>query len=570
MPIIDGMYFATDEDYRKYLETMKIAEEGKLPTLTERIEEYLREAKPPEEETKLTWTEKVGLAVWNKVSDFFVIMWKSVFTILRANIREVLLAGLGWLGEITLVPPVPTVPQWIESMISSSPLPQKAKADLINRVRVSKGVEYLLLILYIITSNLGQIVGYTSGGMEIARQESNKQLQPSLPGLGDIFTARFRDPKYAATIDDFMSRMGYSADVREMLKLVSWTLLNPEQIKELYLRAEISKDERDKRLLSLGMKSDDLELIEKLYYFIPSPNDLVRMAVREAWDETFARKWGTDLDFPDEFLEWAKKSGLSEFWTKKFWRAHWELPGAAQGFEMLHRGVISWDDLKGLLKALDVMPGWREKLLAISYAPYTRVDVRRMYGAGVIKKEDVFRTYKELGYDDIHAQNLTTFTVKERIAETKDLTKSEILGLYERKIIKRENAFSMIVELGYDKDEAEIFLTKVDYDIFKKNKEKELALVKKNYVASLISYDDARNRLSKLNLVGEELTELFRDWDIELSGKMVSLTFTQLQALLVQKIIDERTFTNELSMAGYSTKQIGWLLELTKKKVVQG
>lgn len=563
MPLYPEGYFETEEDYRKFKE----AQTG-IPTLTERVEEYLRTVKPGE--AKLSWAERIGWSLWNNVSNYFSIMWQSVFTILRANIREVLLAGLGWLGEITLVPPIPTVPQWIEKMIKDSPLPQKAKDDLINRVRVSKGVEYLLLILYIISSNLGQIAGYTSGGMEIARQESNKQLQPSLPGLGDIFTARFRDPKYSTVIDDFMLRMGYSADVREMLKLVSWTLLNPDQIRDLYLREEIDKPEREKRLLSLGMKPEDLDLIDKLYYFIPGPNDLVRMAVKEAWDDNFARKWGSDLDFPGEFLEWAKKQGLSEYWAKKFWRAHWELPGPSQGFEMLHRGAIGWDDLKGLLKALDIMPGWREKLLAISYSPYTRVDVRRMYGAGVLKKEDVYKTYKDLGYDDEHATNLTVFTVKDQLEADRSLTKSEILSIYSSKIIKREAAFDMIMELGYSKDEAEIFLSKIDYDEDKKTKTKELSWVEKNYVSGLISYDEARNRLSKLNLGGDELSKLFKDWDIEKEGKLAELTFTQLQSLLISKVIDEATFKTELKSKNFSDKYVNWLLELTKKKVVQG
>lgn len=562
MPIYPEGYFETEEEYRKFKEAQK-----GIPTLTERIEEYLRTVKPAE--PKLSWAERIGWSLWNNIQNFFTLMWESVFTILHAKASEILRAGLGWLGEIFLVPPIPTVPQWIESMIKDSPLPEKAKADLINRVRVSKGVEYLLLILYIISSNLGQIAGYTSGGMEIARQESNKQLQPSLPGLGDIFTARFRDPKYATVIDDFMLRMGYSAEVREMLKLVSWTLLNPDQVRDLYLREEIDKTEREKRLLSLGMKPEDIDLIEKLYYFIPAPTDLVRMAVREAWDDSFASKWGTDLDFPPEFLESAKKSGLSAYWAKKFWRAHWELPGATQGFEMLHRGVISWGDLKGLLKALDVMPGWREKLLAISYNPYTRVDVRRMYGAGVLKKEDVYKTYKDLGYDDEHATNLTTFTVKDALETERSLTKSEILSIYEREIIKREAASDMIVELGYSKEEAEIFLSKLDYDITKKLKEKELSFVEKNYIAGVITYEEARGRLSKLNLGGAELSKLFKDWDIEKEGKLAELTFTQLQSLLITKVIDEATFKTELKGKNFSDKYVTWLLELTKKKVVQ-
>lgn len=562
MPIYPEGYFETEEDYRKFKE----GEKG-LPTLTERIEEYLRTVKPAE--PKLSWAERIGWGLWNTVSNFFSIMWDGVWSNFRKSLSGIAEDVTKLFFKQLTTAATPGIKEWLSHQVERSDLPQATKDNLISKVKEGTPLDYASVFLYGLFADIATIASVVTAGYELGQQSSRKILLPSLPGLGDIFTARFRDPKYETLIDDYMMRMGYNKDVRDMLKLVSWTLLNPDQVRDLYLRGDIDKAEREKRLLALGVKPEDIESLEKLYYFIPGPNDLVRMAVREAWDESFARKWGTDLDFPGEFLEWAKKSGLSEFWAKKFWRAHWELPGPSQGFEMLHRGVISWDDLKGLLKALDVMPGWREKLLAISYSPYTRVDVRRMYGAGVIKKEDVYKTYKDLGYDDDHATNLTTFTVKNALETERDLTKSEILSIYEREIIKREAASDMIIELGYSKEEAEIFLSKLDYDIAKKLKEKELSFVEKNYIAGVITYEEARGRLSKLNLGGAELSKLFKDWDIEKEGKLAELTFTQLQSLLITKVIDEDTFKSELKGKNFSDKYVTWLLELTKKKVVQ-
>ncbi|GAH93918.1 unnamed protein product, partial [marine sediment metagenome] len=44
---------------------------------------------------------------------------------------------------------------------------------------------------------------------------------------------------------------------------------------------------------------------------------------------------------------------------------HWSLPSPSQGFEMLHRGVIDEAELNMLLRALDIMPFWREKLTKV-------------------------------------------------------------------------------------------------------------------------------------------------------------------------------------------------------------
>ena len=83
------------------------------------------------------------------------------------------------------------------------------------------------------------------------------------------------------------------------------------------------------------------------------------------------------------------------------------LPSIGQGFEMLHRRVIEDADLDLLLRALDVMPFWREKLKDISYNPLTRVDVRRMHRIGVLEEEGVFNAYLDVGYNEENAQLMT-------------------------------------------------------------------------------------------------------------------------------------------------------------------
>ncbi|GAH07016.1 unnamed protein product, partial [marine sediment metagenome] len=72
-------------------------------------------------------------------------------------------------------------------------------------------------------------------------------------------------------------------------------------------------------------------------------------------------------DYPKPLETWAAKKGLSKEWSQRYWAAHWSLPSASQGFEMLHRGIINQSDLNMLLRALDVMPFWREKLTGIAY-----------------------------------------------------------------------------------------------------------------------------------------------------------------------------------------------------------
>jgi hypothetical protein len=70
----------------------------------------------------------------------------------------------------------------------------------------------------------------------------------------------------------------------------------------------------------------------------------------------------------------------------KEWIAHWDLPSVGQGFEMLHRGEITEDQLTKLLKAKDIMPFWRDKLTAISWVLPGRIEARMLAQYGLVDK----------------------------------------------------------------------------------------------------------------------------------------------------------------------------------------
>lgn len=243
-------------------------------------------------------------------------------------------------------------------------------------------------------------------------------------------------------------------------------LPSPGAIQEAFLRGFISESEHDRLLRQHGYTDSDIALFKSLYFIIPTPSDLIRMAVREVFSPAVAEKFGQFEDFPEVFAQWARKIGISEEWAKNYWAAHWDLPSATQGFEMLHRRIINEDELKMLLRALDVMPFWREKLIQLSYNPYTRVDLRRMYSLGILSEEDVYNAYLDLGYDPEKARNLTEFTIRHYAPEeetTLDEYRRAALSLYQKAykldIITLDDLRNYILNLGYHPDDAELILS---------------------------------------------------------------------------------------------------------------
>lgn len=178
------------------------------------------------------------------------------------------------------------------------------------------------------------------------------------------------------------------------------------------LRHDPSLSNIEREFRRLGIHPNYFGLYKELAYQIPPIADIITMAVREAFTPEIAQRFGQYEGLPSEFVAWAQKKGLSREWAERYWAAHWSLPSPQQGFEMLHRGVINRDELHLLLRALDIMPFWRERLIEISYNPLTRVDIRRMHLLGILTEPEVFQAYKDIGYNDLNAKRLTAFTVK--------------------------------------------------------------------------------------------------------------------------------------------------------------
>ena len=242
------------------------------------------------------------------------------------------------------------------------------------------------------------------------------------------------------------------------------------------LRRQPSLVDLDKELRKIGIHPAYYQLYKELAYPIPPVADIITMAVREAFTPDIAARFGQYEGLPADYVTWVGKKGISKEWAERYWAAHWSLPSPQQGFEMLHRGVISREDLMLLLRALDIMPFWRDKLINISYNPLTRVDVRRMFNLGVITTDEVNQAYQDIGYNKENAERLTKFTVKlkqqadERLAaseakvkeeKTSTWTTAQTIGFYKKGLMNESRAKQELDILGYNEEHINIYLKSV-------------------------------------------------------------------------------------------------------------
>jgi len=366
-----------------------------------------------------------------------------------------------------------------------------------------------------------------------------------------------------------------------ILKDISLADINPEYAQK-YLDAVLTKPasqdiiayqlRRDPELSDLegelrkiGIHPKFNELYKTLAYQIPPVADIITMAVREAFTPTVAAKFGQYEDFPEDFAKFAAMKGLSHEWAERYWAAHWNLPSPQQGFEMLHRGIIEEPELLMLMKALDIMPFWRDKLMQMSYRRLTRVDVRRMYRVGVLTEAEVYEAYLQQGYNPENARRMSDFTIKQTLETLSKFTASDVVNAFTKRMISRSEAQTILRDIGIRSEDATYILSTAEYKRTWALTDSKIRAVSNLYRKGVYDENDARDKLSRLDLPSEQIDVLLEQWyHDKIAEPTNTWTTAQTLAYLKKKLITEKRAKTELHLNGYDTEHIDVYLRSVK------
>ena len=387
-------------------------------------------------------------------------------------------------------------------------------------------------------------------------QALNKKLRPSIPAVNETLAMRWRGFISGDKSDEWLQKQGWPDEAIVAFQDIIRPRSGVGDLFQLWLRGRKTLDEVEDELRKRGYTDDDIRGFKYLTEVIPGVQDLIRFMVRDVFHPDVVAKYGYDLDFPTEVTMWTRKLGLSDDWAKAYWRAHWELPSPEMAAEMVHRAGLSEAEFKELLRINDYAPFWIDYFTKLIYTPYNRVDVRRMYSLGVLSKDEVKKAYKELGYDDEKAQNLTDFTVREYGENAREATKSEIISAYKIGLLSSSEATAALEKIKYPDELIKLDLAKADYDREISHVRKVTSAVGKLYRAGRISQSEASQELGKLNLPGEMQSKLFEEWDWEAKAKVAIPSRTILEKWYKLGIIGSDEFHTGLKALGYDDKAI--------------
>lgn len=460
--------------------------------------------------------------------------------------------------------------QWLETHASTSPLPA-AITGLFGAIGRAGG--------FMFQQVLSTAIGFGVGGalsavlepyfyeMVVAAWESNpvQRLGPQqaaqLHRMGVLTEAQGAAEAVGSGVDG--QRFNWMVELTRSFIPASETIA-------LLNRGKIDRTAARDQLMAQGLAGEDADRVLELREFLPPPTDLIRFAVREVFTPDIAQQFGLDQDFPPQFGELARLLGITEEVAHWYWMGHWDLPSPGQGFTMLHRGVIDQPTLERLLRALDVMPFWRDKLVDIAYLVPGRIDLRRMFKAGTIDRARVLRGYLDIGYAPDVAELLTQFAVDEKHEAERELTKAEVLTFYREREIDAAVATDILGSLGYEEDEASFLLALEDSKRARAYRDRAISAVRSRYVGRKLTEDQAHDAMARLGVPSAEIQDLLTLWDIERDATTADMTTADMRALLRRGVIDAGRFMDEMIRRGYSDEEAEWQAILAVPASAQG
>jgi len=415
---------------------------------------------------------------------------------------------------------------------------------------------------------------YSNGIKNWSYQHKKTMIPPAM----DLILAHRRGGITTDKYKEQMGGLGYTDDMITALETSTENLPDLGILINAYLTNRLDSSTFRDYLLKLGWDDTNISNLKTYIQPYPSLQDFLAFMVKEAFTPEAVRVLQSDEGFNEVYEEAKKHLDVSEDVLKWYWRAHWQLPSPQMGFEFRHRldpevlGVIGskyteqglnpnklafkGDDLDKLLKYQDFMPAYRDRIKAIAFQPLTRVDLRRIYGLGLISRSELIARFRELGYSKADSGLMANFYDVYTADKDKTLAKGEILALYTDNLISIEDTKNMLGELGYSPEESDYIIALIDHKLARQQLKDDILAIKESFIKGDISPNGAKGWLQDLGLSSRSVTHYLTDFQRAKNKAIKQPSKADVDRWLLKGLITPTDYSNRLDGLGYRPEDI--------------
>jgi len=349
------------------------------------------------------------------------------------------------------------------------------------------------------------------------------------------------------------------------------------QLLELLWRGVITEETFRYWMRWQGFDNETIDAMINLKERIPPASDLITMCVREAFNPEVYERVAPET--PIEFIEWMKKQGFSEEWSRRYWVAHYRRMGVEQAWRAFYRGKFTKEQLETFLKYADIHPDDRE-VLTDEKVMYDLPTIRELgygYDVGVYSKEDIEWYRKAAGLSPEDARKAAEAMVAYRSEAEREALRREYMYAYARGAISLEEFEARLKELKTSKDKIPLWLERAKLyrdRMTKQPAQNEPLSITRSTAQWLYEHDvwteeQFRQALKDLGYTDEAITaylEQSKKRKEERLPEPKRLSEAKLEDLAFYGIITEDEWRNGLIALGYTETDANKLIQLAKEE----
>jgi len=191
-----------------------------------------------------------------------------------------------------------------------------------------------------------------------------------------------------------------------------------------------------------------------------------------------------------------------------------------------------------------------------------------MHRVGVLSDNQVYESYRDIGYNDAKAKTLRDFTIElnrddDDIQEDLEgITRSSVLAAFKDGIITRQTTDDLLKEAGIGTQARLIYVTDAELDIERRLRNDKVDIILIEFERGVTSESEAVLQITLLALTRLEENEA-RLKLRKMAAKKVKLpSKADLDKFYKSDLIDGETYENELERLGYPDRWITKYLHL--------
>lgn len=237
-------------------------------------------------------------------------------------------------------------------------------------------------------------------------------------------------------------------------------------------------------------------------------------------------------------------------------------PGLEWAAEAFNRGIITDEQYERMFLESRIKNKYIPFMKAMRQNMISAETVRLMYRNGVYPLDAAIATLKGHGYSDVDARAMLALEDVRRTEGTRDLTRAQIMQLFDNDIISADIAKGMLTGIGYAEDEIDWMIALTEVSKTQRFVTALVTRIRTSFIAGNLSEDEAAQLMDDAGVGSTARDSSIQLWLLEREALAANLSVSQIQQAMKRGLLSDSEAVDRFRRRGYTERDAQILVSL--------